>query len=345
MKAMMLTGPREMELREVPMPAIQEATDVLLRVAAVGVCGTDMHYYKHGQIGTQTISYPFTIGHECGAIVEQVGAAVTRVKAGDRVAVDPAHGCMTCDQCKAGRFNTCRQVRFLGSPASEDGCLAEYIVTSEHCCFPISDRTSFAQAAYVEPLSIGVYSVEQAGLSKGARVAVLGSGPIGLNTLLAAKESGAAQTYITDPLEYRLEVARSLGASWTGNPEKTHIVNEILDQEPQQLDAVFECCGEQSAVDQALELLKPGGRLVIVGSLLDERVSFTVDLLRRKEVSIFNIRRQSQFTQAALDLIEEGNVNTDALITHTFAFQDDKEAFELAAAYADGVIKASIIMP
>ncbi|UCH09378.1 MAG: alcohol dehydrogenase catalytic domain-containing protein, partial [Fidelibacterota bacterium] len=320
-------------------------TDVLLRVAAVGVCGTDMHYYKHGRIGTQTVSYPFTIGHECGAIVEEVGTAVTRVKPGDRVAVDPAHGCMTCDQCQAGRFNTCRQVRFLGSPASEDGCLAEYIVTSEHCCFPIRDQTSFIQAAYVEPLSIGVYSVEQAGLLDEARVGILGAGSIGLNVLLVAKEKGAAQTYITDPLDYRLDVARSLGAGWTGNPDKVNIVNEILDQEPQQLDAVFECCGEQTAVDQALELLKPGGRLIIVGSLLGEQVAFTVDLLRRKEISIFNIRRQSQFTQAALDLIEQGKVDTSALITHTFDFQDAKEAFELAVAYADGVIKASIIMP
>jgi L-iditol 2-dehydrogenase len=232
MKAMMLTGPRKMEMQEVPTPSIQEATGVLLRVAAVGVCGTDMHYYKHGRIGSQAVSFPFTIGHECGATVEQVGTAVTRIKPGDRVAVDPAHGCGTCDQCKAGRFNTCRQVRFLGSPGSEDGCLAEYIVTSEHCCFPMRDQTSFVQAAYVEPLSIAVYSVKQADLLEGARVGILGSGSIGLNVLLVAKENGAAQTYITDPLEYRLDVARSLDAGWTGNPDKVHIVNEILDREP-----------------------------------------------------------------------------------------------------------------
>jgi len=174
MKTFVLTGIREMEMREVPTPAIRNDTDVLLRLKAVGVCGSDVHYYKTGRIGSQVVQYPFAVGHECAAVVEQVGNGVTRVKPGDRVAIEPAISCGTCDQCVAGRPHTCRNLLFLGCPGQIAGCLSEYMVMPQACCFPIPAAMSFERAVLSEPLSIGVYAVKFCMAMGGARIGILG---------------------------------------------------------------------------------------------------------------------------------------------------------------------------
>ncbi len=161
MKAMMLTGIREMEMREVPTPSIINDNDVLIRMKTLGVCGSDIHYYVSGKIGSQVVQYPFTVGHEGAGEVEAVGKAVTRVKPGDRIAIEPAMPCWECDQCKAGRPHTCRKLRFLGCPGQAEGSLSEFIVMPETSCIPIPDSMSYDQAAISEPLAIGVYAVKQ----------------------------------------------------------------------------------------------------------------------------------------------------------------------------------------
>jgi len=213
----------------------------------------------------------------------------------------------------------------------------------EVCCFPAQKQTSLEQVAYAEPLSIAVYAVKRSFPLEGAKVGILGAGPIGLNVLLSALGQGAAEAHVTDRLDYRLDVAQSMGATWVGNPDKIDIVAEITAIQPLQLDVIFECCGEQEAVDQAIQLLKPGGQLIIIGSLKVERVSFDLDLLRWKELTIKKTRRQSGCTKAALDLLESGRINTDLLITHRFAFEQAKAAFDLVDRYADGVLKAMIM--
>ena len=345
MKAMVLTGIREMEMRDIPDPEITTDKDVLLRIAAVGVCGSDVHYYTTGRIGDQVVEYPYAVGHETSAIVERIGAGVTRVKPGDRVAIDPAISCWKCDQCLAGRPNTCRELLFLGCPGQVAGCLSEFIVMPEESCYPLSENITMDQATIAEPLSIGVYAVKQSVPMPNATVGILGSGPIGLSVLLAARQSGAAKVYVTDKIDDRLRIAESAGATLTANPDKEDIEASILAAEPAQLDVVFECCGQQEALDQALHLLKPGGKLMVVGIPTTERISFNAHELRRGEVDIYNVRRQADCVQPALDLIDSGKIDVDFMLTHRFAFEDSKQAFDLVAAYGDGVIKAVIEMP
>ena len=342
MKAMQLTALKEMELREVPDAKIENDTDVLLRVGAVGVCGSDVHYYLTGRIGSQVVEYPYRVGHEFAATVVEVGSAVTRVKAGDRVAVEPAMSCGECDQCLAGRPHTCRKLRFLGCPGQADGCMSDYITMPEECCYPIKPETSLEQAAVAEPLSIGLYAVSISVPMQGARIGILGCGPIGLSVLLPARAHGAEKIYITDKIDERLAVAANAGATWTGNPDQEDIVASISAQEPLLLDAVFECCGEQDALDQAVELLKPGGKLLLIGIPTVDRVSFSIDKIRRKEICIQNVRRQNECMQPALDLIESGAVDVNFMITHHFSLEQSKEAFDLVADYRDGVVKAII---
>jgi len=342
MKTVVLTGIRGMELRDAEMPKIQAKTDVLLKVGVVGVCGSDVHYYTTGRIGSQIVKYPFRVGHEFAATVHETGSLVTMIRPGDRVAVDPAMSCGECDQCRSGRRHTCRRLRFLGCPGQAEGCLAEYVVMPEACCFPLGRSMSLEQGALAEPLSIGLYATRLAGVLPAWKIAVLGTGPIGLSVILCAKALGVEKIYATDRIQARLDAARRAGAIWTGNPEKEDVRGAIADAEPLLLDAVFECCGQQEALDQAVEILKPGGRLAIVGIPETDRVSFSIDLLRRKEISIQNVRRQNECFQEAINLIESGKVKPDFMVTHRFRLEHAKEAFDLVASYGDGVVKAMI---
>ncbi|MHC4743085.1 MAG: zinc-dependent alcohol dehydrogenase [Planctomycetota bacterium] len=350
MKAMVLTSLRRMELMDVPDPVIQNEDDVLLKIENVGICGSDVHYYETGQIGRQIVQYPFIIGHECSATVAAVGPAATTVKADDPVVVDPAVSCGQCDQCKMGRDNTCHTVQFLGAPGQGGGCLCEYLVMPEKCCFPTNDAITLEQAALCEPFSIGVYAVKRGTLPADARIAILGMGPIGLSVLAAAKAEGIKRVYVTDKIDTRLEAAKGVGVDWTANPNRDDIVGNIVGGEmpdgsgfePLGLDVVFECCGQQEAVDQAVDILRPGGTLVLVGTPREERVSFDVDKFRRKEIEVRYIRRQNHCVRRAMDLIENKEVNIDFMITHRFPLEQTVEGFELVAAYGDGVIKAMI---
>jgi L-iditol 2-dehydrogenase len=341
MKALVLAGIRQIEIVEQPAPTLQYPTDVLLRIMRAGICGSDMHYYTQGRIGDQIVSFPYSIGHECSAVVADVGKQVTRFKPGDLVVVDPSVSCGVCDQCQVGHFHTCRKVRFLGCPGQLEGCLCDFIVMPEDCCYSAKGLTA-DQAALVEPLSIGYYAVQLSGDLKGKAIGILGSGPIGLSVLLAAQTAGASAIYVTDRLDYRLEAAQQQGATWTENPDRTNIVLDILQREPLELDVVFECCGQQAALNQAMEICKPMGRLVIVGIPEIDHLSFAVHDARRKGLSLVNVRRQNECVEPVIDRICEGSIKPDFFITHRFSLDQAAKAFELLADYRDGIIKAMV---
>jgi L-iditol 2-dehydrogenase len=220
-----------------------------------------------------------------------------------------------------------------------EGCLAEYVVMPSECCFPIPDELSMEEGALVEPLSIGIYSVHSAGCLKKRSVGILGCGPIGLCVLLLSVKEGA-RAYVTDKIDARLEIGSSAGPVWWGNPLRENINAAILEQEPDGLDVVFECCGQQDALDQAVELLKPGGKLMVIGIPASDRVSFKIDALRRKEISIHNVRRQNNCMTPAIQFAVANDVLF--MVTHRFGFEDSQAAFDLVNGYHDGVMKAMI---
>ena len=346
MKAIRLTGIRKMEMQTVPTPVVEKDTDVLIQMTRVGVCGSDVHYYTEGKIGSQVVQYPFTVGHEGAGVVRQVGPAVTRVKPGDRIAVEPAMPCWNCDQCLAGRPHTCRKLRFLGCPKQAEGCLSEYIVMPETSCFLLPQSITDDEAALSEPLAIGVYAVNGSIPMRGAKVGILGVGPIGLSVLFAARAQGAELIYVTDKIDSRLALAKKAGACWGGNPLACDVVAAVTQLESAQLDVVFECCGQQEALDQGVEMLKPGGKLMMVGIPPTlERVSFKIDKLRHKELCLQNVRRQNHCVQPTLDMIARRDVDVNVMVTHRFPFSRTQAAFDLVAGYEQGVIKAMIDFP
>ncbi len=342
MNAVALIAPRRLEVIELPAPRLARETDALLRLERVGVCGSDLHYFETGRIGARVVQFPFVIGHECAGRVLAVGRAVRRVRVGELVAVDPAMACGQCDQCRRGRPHTCRHLSFLGCPGEAAGCLAECLVMPEACLYPATGRLTADQAALCEPLSIGVYAVRLSRMTPGARAVVLGAGPIGLCVLLAARAAGASPLYVTEPVAARARLARELGAAWVGNPAESDVVGGVRALAPGGVDIVFECAGQQSTLDEAVAMLGPGGVLVLVGIPRMDRVSFPIDLLRRKEITLVNVRRQNQCVDAAVALAAAGTLPLDRLVTHHFAADQSQAAFELVAGYGDGVVKAMI---
>jgi L-iditol 2-dehydrogenase len=340
MKAMKLTGIREMEMMDVPEPKIINPEDVKIRMSVVGICGSDIHYYTNGNIGTQVVDYPFTVGHEGAGIVVETGSRVTRVKPGDKIAIDPAIPCWECDQCKAGRHHTCRKLKFLGCPGQAEGCLSEYIVMPEESCFPLGERLTTDHGSISEPLAIGVYSVKKSGGVKNLNIGILGYGPIGMSVSLAAKAERAGNLYVSDMLTDRLNIAHKEGAAVAMKPD--FFTETVMNETKLGLDVVFECCGMQEAVHQAVDILKPGGKLVIVGIPEFMLWSFDAEKVRRKEISIQFIRRQVDCVQPSLDMMNSGQIDVSRMVTHRFPFSRTKEAFDLVAGYYDGVMKAMV---
>ena len=342
MKAALLTGIRKIEICDVPRPQIATPQDVLIRVDTVGVCGSDLHYYRNGRIGVQVVQFPWIVGHECAGVVAAVGSGVTRLKEGDRVAVDPLVACGQCDQCLAGREHTCRGQKFLGCPGQLNGAMAEYLVMPERSCLAMPANMTFDQAVVCEPFAVGLWAVKLAAPVAGRKVAVLGAGPIGLCVMASLQAAGAGAVYATDLLDERVSLARAMGAGWAANASRQDAVAAIAAAQPQGLDIVFECAGQQETLDQAMRMLTPGGTAVIVGIPEGDRLSFDMNYARRKELTLRNVRRQNDCAAEAIRLVARGLVNLDAIVTHHYTLDQSQAAYDLVADYRDGVVKAMI---
>lgn len=342
MRTMVLTDIRRIEAVERPKPKLSNNDEVLIRIKTVGVCGSDIHYFTEGRIGSQIVRFPFAVGHECSGIIEETGSEVTNVAPGDLVVVDPSIHCGTCDQCLAGRPHTCRNNLFLGCPGQLEGCLAEYIVMPAYTCYKVTTGFDPTKAALIEPLTIGTYSVQQAKTDfRNKTVGIFGCGPIGWSVLSVLRMNQADRIICFEPLDYRRAKATEAGARFTFNPFETDAFESVRAVEPLLLDVVFDCSGEQKAIDDATRVLKPGGTLVLTGIPPLGEYCFDMDQMRRKEITIINIRRQNHCVEKAIDLVNKG-LPVDQMVTHRFKPEETQQAFELVSSYSDKVMKAMI---
>lgn len=346
MKVSVLTGIRQLGFIEREAPTILNADDVLIRIDAVGICGSDIHYYTEGNIGSQVVQYPFVIGHEAAGTVVGTGVDVKSVITGDRIAIEPTLWCGYCEQCLSGRKHTCMNQKFLGCPGQIEGALKEYIVLPEKCCFQVKNDMPFGLAVFAEPLSIGIYAMHLSGFDiPKAKIAILGAGPIGQSVLAACIKSGAKNVFVSDKLDYRLGIAARLGATYTANASEKAYTESVTGQFGSGFNVVFECCGKQEAVDLSTDLLKPGGKLMMVGIPEVERISLQIDKGRRKEICFQNVRRQNESFHEAIELIESDRSYFSPLITHHLPFAEAKNGFDMVASYSDNVMKAIITIP
>jgi L-iditol 2-dehydrogenase len=303
----------------------------------VGICGTDLHYYLAGRIGDQVVTEPFILGHEgSGELGERIGD----LSPGTPVYIEPAVACHQCDQCLAGRENTCRKLKFLGNPLELPGCMCEEITMPAECVAPIPDWMSLDEAVLLEPLCIAIYAVARSRSEKGCSAAIVGAGPIGLSVLLGLSEIAPSRVFVSEPVEARRRAAERLGATRTFSPAAQRAAVAIIEASQGGVDVAFECAGTQESIDDAMNMLKPGGTSVLIGIPEGtDRITYDPHLMRRREITLVNIRRQNKTLNRALSLLERRRDVAKVLISHRFSPAQASEAFELVHRKTDKAIK------
>lgn len=339
MRAAELTAPCTFRLVDMP---IEEPApgEVQVRVASVGVCGSDLHAYSEGAVGSTPNVYPMILGHEPAGTVVKTGAGVTGLAPGDRGALEPALYCYHCEFCLTGHHNVCANIRFLSNPG-HPGFFREFVNLPVGNFLPIPAQMSFEEAALAEPLAVAVHSLHLASISAGESIAVIGGGPIGLLTIAALRAVNAGRIWVVEPLAHRRELARTMGADVAVEPDEA--VHAILSDTGQRgVDCAIDCAAGEHTSSQAIQLARNAGRVLITGIHSTPSVSMDGSTMRRKELTIFNVRRSNHETEQALALLKMHARWFAPLLTHTRPLDRIDEAFTIASQYQDGVGKMTV---
>ncbi len=318
MRASVLLEQERVEMQERPVPRPGPG-EVLVRVRSVGVCGSDVHYYKHGRIGDMVVTAPLVLGHEVSGVVVDVGRGVPEDRVGERVAIDPQVPCRQCRHCKTGRLNLCSQMRFYATPPV-DGTFCDYVTAPADFAYPVPDALSDHAAALLEPFSVGLWACSKARLEPGSRVFVTGAGPIGALASLAARSYGAAEVMVTDLVASRRERILQFGATAAYDP-----TDPSFDAEALEADAFIECTGATPALLSGISALRGGGVAVLVG-LGAEHVELPVQLIATKELTLTGIFRYVDTWPKAMAAAQQPGVDLDALVTAEYPLEDAEAA-------------------
>ena len=302
--------------------------EVEMRLGAGGICGSDLHYFQHGRVGAFVVREPLIPGHEVSGVVERIGSAVTRVRPGDKVAVNPSHACGHCDYCRGGRFNLCRNMRFLGSASvfpHVQGMFRERFVMGEPQLTPIPEDISLGEIACAEPLSIGLHAAHRAGELLGKTVLVTGGGTIGCMCVLAVRLAGAAEVIVCDIADRSLAIARQVGADRVIRSDQAAPA-DLIDI----ADISIEAAGSPAALGTCLQATRKGGRIVQVGTLPAEGVMFPANSVMARELDYVGVFRAAHAFDWAVQALRTRRVDVRPLISAQVPIADALSAFELA---------------
>jgi L-iditol 2-dehydrogenase len=346
MLAARLHGPRDLRVERVPHPGAPGRGQVLLRVKATGICGSDLHSYLDARIGDTPIGGPLILGHEFSAVIEAVGPGSVDghhqpLKPGARVAVDPAQPCGHCELCERGHPNLCAHLAFCGN-FPYGGSLCQWLHMPARSCFPVSRKIDDEAAALLEPLGVAIHAVDFAKLRVGYSVAILGAGPIGLLILQVAKLAGADPIFVTDRFPWRLKLAQNWGGIPIRYDQEDAARRVMKETQDRGVDVAIEAAWAEESVAQAALMTRLGGRLVVVGISGGNRLEFPASIARRKGLTIIMSRRMKHTYPRAIRLAETGRVDLQGLVSHRFQLKQSPEAFKLNTAYADEVVKVMI---
>jgi L-iditol 2-dehydrogenase len=311
--------------------------EVQVRIEAVGVCGSDLHAYTEGAVGGMPNVYPMVLGHEPAGRIVKTGAGVTSLAVGDRGALEPALYCYHCEFCLSGHHNVCANIRFLSNP-NHPGFFRELVNLPAANFVPIPAAISFDEATLAEPLAVALHSIRLASIRPGETVAVIGAGPIGLLTIAGLRAARAGRIWAVEPLAHRRELARGVGADAVLEPNEA--VAEILSGTGQcGVDCAIDCAAGEDTTGQAIQLARSAGRIALTGIHSTPLVSLNGSAMRRKEITIFNVRRSNHETHEALELLQAHAEWFRPLLTHTREIEHIDEAFAISSQYLDGVGK------
>jgi L-iditol 2-dehydrogenase len=318
MKALRLFTMNDLRLCDEPLPTPAH-DETLIRVTAVGICGSDLHWLDEGAIGDARLDRPLILGHEFAGVMPD----------GTRVAVDPAIPCGECEFCLEGNPNLCIALRFAGH-STQDGALREYIAWSTRCLYRLPNSLTDVDGAMLEPLGVALHAIDLGHIKPGMSIGVFGCGPIGLLIVQLARLSSATTIFATDKLPHRLDAARAFGATHAVEADG-HESNKILSITNRRgVDVAFEAAGANQAVDVAIASAKPGARVVLVGIPPDDRTTFSASTARRKGLTIKLSRRMKHTYPRAIELVASGKIDVRSIVTHRFALKDFQKAFDTA---------------
>ena len=317
--------------------------EVQVAVHNVGICGSDVHYWKHGRIGDFIVTAPMVLGHESSGVVVAVGDRVDHLKVGDRVAMEPAVPCRICHYCKIGRYNLCPDIKCLSTPPY-NGSLARFHNHAADFCFKLPDNVSMEEGALLEPLSVGIHACRRASVTLGNTVLICGAGPIGLVCMLTAKAMGASQICITDISEQRINFAKSLGANHgilVDTKDSYAIAKKVKEALGDLADITIECSGAEASVQLGIRATKSGGCMTLVGMGPPE-VKVPIVEAGVREVDIKGIFRYVNTYPTAIKMVSSGAVDVKPLVTHRYKLEESVDAFERAYTGAGNAFKVMI---
>ncbi|OBZ96614.1 sulfurtransferase [Pararhizobium polonicum] len=344
MKALVLEEKHRLSLRDFPIEETMGPLDVRVKLHTVGICGSDVHYYTHGGSGIFQVKAPMILGHEASGTVIETGSAVKTLKAGDRVCMEPGIPDPNSRASRLGLYNIDPAVRFWATPPVH-GVLRPTVVHPEAFTFKLPDNVSFAAAAMVEPLAVGVHGATKAKIKPGDIGLVIGAGPIGLVTALAALGGGCARVIVADVDDTKLAIAAGLGAITTVNVRARDLTEAVMKEtDGWGVDVVFECSGNEKAAAGIFDALCPGGCVVYIGAS-GEVIPYNLGKAMVREARVEHVFRYAHVFPRCVAMLSSGAINVDPLITRTFSFEESVEAFEIAATSPSGQVKMQIAMP
>jgi L-iditol 2-dehydrogenase len=328
--AAVLYAPRDIRVEQRPVPKPGRG-EVLIEVKAVGVCGSDVHWYEHGKIGPYVVREPLILGHEAAGVIVDVGEGTPKNRIGQRVTIEPGIPDGICEQCRAGRYNLCPNVRFFATPPI-DGAFTNYVTLPGDFAYALPDGMTDEEGAMMEPVSVCLWACRKAQLQGGDHVLITGAGPIGLITMKVAFALGATQVTITDILPQRLEAARKLGATRTVN-----VAEEPLASAKLEADILIECSGNETALIDGVRSLRPAGRAIVVGMNASEELRVPMFLIQEREILLTGTFRYANTYTDAIALVASGRVELKSLITGHFTLEETEKALRDAEQNPAGI--------
>ncbi|MBQ6442082.1 MAG: NAD(P)-dependent alcohol dehydrogenase [Lachnospiraceae bacterium] len=338
-----MRGLDNMIIKEIEKPTAGPGK-VVVSIEYVGICGSDVHYYHSGRVGAYEVdlSQDYMLGHECGGVVVEVGEGVEDLKVGDKVALEPGQTCGQCEACKEGHYNLCPDVVFLATPPVQ-GCNMEYIEYPQEYCFKLPEKLTTLEGAMIEPLSVGMHAANQAAVGVGDSVVILGSGAIGLTTLLSCRAHGCGTVIVSDLVDSRLQKAKELGADYVINGGSADVLEEVKKITGGRMaDQVFETAGSPVTIQQTPFLAKRGGTVTLVGISTKPEIAFNFAQVMDKELTIKSVFRYRNIYPRAIAAVASGAIDVKGIVTHEFDFDHIQEAYQEAVNNKTDLVKAVI---
>lgn len=339
MKVCVLTGKQQLEWteREIPQP---KRGELQIKLEYVGICGSDLHFYQEGRLANWKLDGPLALGHEPGGIVSEIGEGVSGFAVGDKVALEPAVPCGRCKECREGHYNLCTDIKMLAIPHERDGVNAEYCVHDASMCYKLPDVMTTMEGALLEPLSVGLHATELSNAKIGESAIILGSGCIGLCTLMSLKARGLTEIYVVDVMDKRLEKAKELGAAKVFNSTHEDIEEFIRTLPEGGADHVYECAGNRITTLQSCRLIKRAGKVTLVGVSPEPVLELDLATLNAMEGTVYSVYRYRNLYSKAIQAVSTGLIPLAKIVSHIFDFNDCIEALDYSLKNKDEVIKA-----